>query len=136
VCVLGADLGRSFFPHGPAAGNKVRIEGVNFDVIGVLEKRGKFLGLENLDNTVHIPVTRFATGFAFRPGIRVVVKVGGLSKLEDAKEEVRGVMRKVRNLPSIHRRPSSPRSTGWAASSPASDCLSPDFPCLWAALGS
>jgi len=98
VCVLGADLATSFFPHGPAVGNKVRIEDTNFEVVGVLEKRGKFLGLENLDNTVHIPVTRFATGFSFRPGVRVVVKVGALSKLEDAREEVRGVMRKVRRL--------------------------------------
>ena len=98
VCVLGWDLARNFFPHGSGLGRKVRIGAMNFEVVGILEKRGKFLGLENLDNTVYVPVTRFANGFYFRPGIRIAVKVGGLSKLEDAKEEVRGVMRKVRRL--------------------------------------
>jgi putative ABC transport system permease protein len=98
VCVLGADVARSFFPHRDALGSRIRIGDAAFEVIGVLEKRGKFLGLENLDNTAHIPVTRLARGFVFWPGIRIVVKVGGLSQLEDAKEEVRGVMRRVRRL--------------------------------------
>jgi putative ABC transport system permease protein len=64
----------------------------------VVEKRGKFLGLENLDNTCYVPVTRFATGFIFRPGIRITVKVGSMANIQDAKEEIRGVMRKVRRL--------------------------------------
>jgi putative ABC transport system permease protein len=98
VCVLGADIARSFFPNGDAVGNKLRIDNTSFEVIGVLEKRGKFLGLENLDNTTYIPITRLAHGFVFWPGIRIIVKVGGLSALEDSKEEVRGVMRKVRRL--------------------------------------
>src|SRR5580765_1674023 len=98
VCVLGADIATKFFPNGGAVGQKVRIDDAGFEVIGVLDKRGKFLGLENLDNTVHIPVTRLARGFTFWPGIRIVCKVGGLSQLEDSKEEVRGVMRKVRRL--------------------------------------
>ncbi len=98
VCVIGADLARSFFPQGFAVGNKVRIDNAPFEVVGVVEKRGKFLGLENLDNTCYVPVTRFAAGFVFRPGIRITVKVGDLANIEDAKEEVRGVMRKVRRL--------------------------------------
>jgi len=99
VCVLGADIANSFFPHGNAVGSRIRIDDTTFEVIGVLEKRGKFLGLENLDNTAHIPVTRLARGFVFWPGIRIVVKVGGLAQLEDAREEVRHVMRRVRRLP-------------------------------------
>jgi len=98
VCVLGADLANSFFPRGDSVGGRIRIDNVMFEVIGVLEKKGKFLGIENMDNTVHIPVTRMARGFTFFPGIRIVVKVGGLSQLEDAREEVRSVMRVVRRL--------------------------------------
>ncbi len=98
VCVLGADLADSFFPHGSALGSAVRINNANFEVIGVLEKRGKFLGLENLDNTAYIPVTRFVRRFAFFPGIRIVVKVGTTSNIEESKEEVRSVMRRVRRL--------------------------------------
>jgi putative ABC transport system permease protein len=98
VCVLGSDLANSFFPQGGAVGQEVRINNAKFEVVGILEKRGKFLGLENLDNTVYIPVTRFVRRFAFFPGIRIAVKVGTLSSLDDSKEEVRGVMRRVRRL--------------------------------------
>jgi putative ABC transport system permease protein len=99
VCVLGADVASNFFPQGNAVGSRIRIEDMSFEVIGVLEKKGKFLGIENMDNTAHIPVTLMARGFTFFPGIRIVVKVGGLEQLDDAREEVRAVMRRVRRLP-------------------------------------
>jgi putative ABC transport system permease protein len=98
VCVIGSDIADSFFPHGSAIGSRIRIDDSNFDVIGVLEKRGKFLGLENMDNSAFIPITRLARGFTFFPGIRIVVKVGGLSEIEESKDEVRSVMRRVRRL--------------------------------------
>jgi putative ABC transport system permease protein len=99
VCVLGSDVATNFFPHGDAVGSRIRIDDMSFEVIGVLEKKGKFLGIENMDNTAHIPVTLMARGFTFFPGVRIVVKVGGLEHLDDAKEEVRAVMRRVRRLP-------------------------------------
>src|SRR5206468_12808011 len=40
----------------------------------------------------------FAAGFIFRPGVRITVKVGSVVNIDDAKEEIRGVMRKVRRL--------------------------------------
>jgi len=98
VCVIGADLAKNFFAPGPSIGNKIKIGNSAFEVVGVVEKRGKFLGLENLDNTCYVPVTRFAAGFIFRPGIRITVKVGSVADIDDAKEEIRGVMRKVRRL--------------------------------------
>ena len=98
VCVLGADVGKSFFPNGDAVGSRIRIDNMMFEVIGVLEKHGKFLGLENLDNTAHIPVTLLARGFTFFPGVRIVVKGRGLAQLDDMREEVRSVMRRVRRL--------------------------------------
>jgi putative ABC transport system permease protein len=98
VCVLGAEIATNFFPLSAAVGNRVRIADASFEVIGVMEKRGKFLGLYNMDNTAFIPVTRLARGFTLWPGIRIVVKVGGLAKLEEAEDEVRGVMRRVRRL--------------------------------------
>jgi putative ABC transport system permease protein len=98
VCVLGADIANSFFPIGSGIGKRIRIEDMTFEVIGVLEKRGKFLGIENLDNCAFIPLSRMARGFTFWPGVRIVVKLGGISKLEDAKDEVRSIMRRVRRL--------------------------------------
>jgi putative ABC transport system permease protein len=98
VCVMGADIATNFFPLGGAVGDRIRMDDATFEVVGVLEKRGKFLGLQNLDNTAFIPITRLAREFTFWSGIRIVVKVGALSELEDSKDEVRSVMRRVRRL--------------------------------------
>jgi putative ABC transport system permease protein len=97
--VIGVNVADALFPNQTnIAGTFVELAGRQFEIVGVLEKRGKFLGLENLDNTVYIPVTRFTRRFAFFPGIRIAVKVGSLADINDAREEVRGVMRRVRRL--------------------------------------
>lgn len=98
VCVLGADLAEKFFPRGSALGEKVRVGHTAVRVVGVLKKRGRFLGLASMDNIVSIPVTRFLSDFAWWPEVTIKVKVGDVAKLEEAKEEIRGAMRKIRRL--------------------------------------
>jgi putative ABC transport system permease protein len=98
VCVLGAELATNFFPYESALGKRVVVAGQNLEVIGVLEKRGKFLGMESLDNQLFLPITKFALDFGFRPGVFVRVKVRDLQSMDDAREEIRGIMRKIRRL--------------------------------------
>ena len=76
----------------------MRVGEATYEVIGVLEKRGKFLGLADLDNQLFIPATRFITSVAYNPGFTIKVKVGGVAKMDDAREELRGIMRTVRRL--------------------------------------
>jgi len=49
VAVLGATVAENLFPQGGAVGQVIRVKNVPFKVIGVLERRGKFLG-QNRDN--------------------------------------------------------------------------------------
>lgn len=99
VCVIGADLAANFFPYESPLGKKIRIEGSNLEVIGVLDKRGKFLGMESLDNQVLVPVTKFVSDLvSFRPPVMVRIKVRDLKEMDDAREEIRGIMRKIRHL--------------------------------------
>ena len=99
VCVIGADLAANFFPYESPVGKKIRIEGSNLEVIGVLDKRGKFLGMESLDNQVLVPVTKFVSDLvSFRPPVMVRIKVRDLKEMDDAREEIRGIMRKIRHL--------------------------------------
>jgi len=98
VCVLGAELAANFFPYESALGKRVVVAGQNLEVIGVLEKRGKFLGMESLDNQLFLPITKFALDFGFRPGVFVRIKVRDLQSMDDAREEIRGIMRKIRRL--------------------------------------
>jgi putative ABC transport system permease protein len=56
VAVLGMKLKREVFGAGGALGERVRIGGRPFRVIGVMEPKGQFLNID-LDDTVFIPVT-------------------------------------------------------------------------------
>ena len=97
VCVLGSFLADRFFPSGGALGQKVRIENHAFEVIGVLEKQGSLLGW-NQDNQVVIPITRFAQSFFFRPDYTVAVKSRTPDMVLETKEEIRGILRRVRQV--------------------------------------
>ncbi|MBN2057886.1 MAG: ABC transporter permease [Candidatus Saganbacteria bacterium] len=56
VVVLGQDLARKLFGGFPAIGEKVRINGSKFLVIGLFKKKGSIMGV-NMDEYVAIPVT-------------------------------------------------------------------------------
>ncbi|MBM3875980.1 MAG: FtsX-like permease family protein [Verrucomicrobia bacterium] len=98
VCVMGADLATSFFRYDTPLGKKVRVDETSYEVIGVIEKRGKFMGMESLDNQVHVPITRFVTDHQMRPGVTIRLKVRDMKQLDEAREELRGVMRRVRRI--------------------------------------
>ena len=67
-------------------------------VIGVLESQGTFLGMISLDNQAFIPLSQFERSFWNNPDLEVQVKVKDLAELDDAREELRGVMRRVRGV--------------------------------------
>jgi putative ABC transport system permease protein len=97
VCVLGADVAERFFRHESPLGQMLKVGEMRFEVVGVLAPFDKFLGLGS-DNHVLIPFAQFAAQFNPRPDITVLVKVNDLEKIEDAQEEVRGILRKARGL--------------------------------------
>ena len=99
VCVLGADVAANLFPNESPLGNKVHVGQSTFEVVGVLEKRGSFLGMVSLDNQVIIPINQIVSNFWSDPDCGLQLKVLDLERLEDAKEEVRGIMRKIRQVP-------------------------------------
>jgi len=98
VCVIGHDIASRLFEHESPIGKKITLGEASFEVIGVNEKRGKFMGMFSMDEEIHLPITQFISTISSRADVRIDVKVTDLSKLEDAKEELRGAMRKVRSL--------------------------------------
>jgi putative ABC transport system permease protein len=97
VCVLGADVAEKLFPQGGALGERIQISGKNYEVIGVNEKFGQFL-FANMDNQIIIPITRFTTDFNPYPYLLIMVKIRDATRVEDAKEELRGIVRKIRRV--------------------------------------
>jgi putative ABC transport system permease protein len=58
VAVLGTDVADALFPHQDPIGRPITVDGRAFQVIGVLEKKGAFLGGSN-DNLLIIPISTF-----------------------------------------------------------------------------
>ena len=78
---------------------KVKVGRLQFDVVGVMEKQGSLLGQESLDYSVYIPVNRFFQEFlSIRGSISIMVRAASTDNMDDTKEEVRGIMRKIRGL--------------------------------------
>jgi putative ABC transport system permease protein len=98
VCIIGNDVATNLFLKESPLGKKIKIGARRLEVIGVLEKRGSFLGMESFDNEVIIPIQQFLIGYWRNPDFTIQVKVKQIDHLEDAKEELRGVMRKIRHV--------------------------------------
>jgi len=98
VCVLGSEVAANLFQRVPPLGNRIMIGDTSFEVIGVLEKQGTFLGMFSLDNQALVPLPQFTSAFWHNPDYQIQVKVIELAQLDEAKEELRSAMRKVRRL--------------------------------------
>ncbi len=99
VCVLGAEVSTNLFPNENPLGKTVKVGAGAYRVVGVLEKQGSLLGMESLDNRVYVPINRFFHEFmSRRGGIQIWVRARSINDLDETKEEVRGILRKVRHL--------------------------------------
>ena len=98
VCVLGWEVAEKLFKFESPLGKKIFIGGYPFHVVGVLEKRGSIFG-ENLDENIHIPLGTFHKIFGSRRSLLIQVKVLDATILEEAKDELRGILRRVRRVP-------------------------------------
>jgi putative ABC transport system permease protein len=98
VCVIGNDVATNLFQRESPLGRKIKIGSRRLEVIGVLDKRGSFLGMDSFDNRVVIPIQQLLIGYWRDPDFTVEVKVKDLTHLEDAKEELRGLVRKIRHV--------------------------------------
>ena len=99
VCVIGLDVAQGLFGGEDPIGKKVRIGEQKYEVIGVFEKQGSFLGLFSFDSQVVIPLAAYEKYFktgAENASIRVKVK--DQKRMAEAREELRSDVRRVRGI--------------------------------------
>ena len=65
VAILGSEVAEQFFQGQDPIGSKIRIRNISFEVVGVLQAKGSFLG-NNQDDAVYIPLTTSATSLTGR----------------------------------------------------------------------
>ena len=98
LCVLGADTAKTLFPFGSAVGQRVKVGGINYGVVGVLESKGATVG-GNQDNFVLIPITTGLSRYgSWWRSLSIVVQVRDQGSYEDATEQVRGILRAARKV--------------------------------------
>jgi len=97
VLVIGFDVADALFPNESPMGKTVRIQGQTFEVIGVAAKQGSFLGLFSWDSMVAMPLTTFRRYFSSRNDGEIRVQYDGI-RMAAAKDELRGLMRRIRQL--------------------------------------
>jgi putative ABC transport system permease protein len=98
VCVIGAQVATNLFPAESPLGRKVQLGPASFEVVGVLEKQGSLLGMVSLDNQAIIPIRQFVSEFWNDPDCTIQVKALRLADLDETKEELRGLLRKIRRV--------------------------------------
>jgi putative ABC transport system permease protein len=99
VVVIGIETASQFFPHLDPIGRELRIDGLPYTVIGVLEKQGTVFGI-SLDRQVFGPFdSPLSRANHARTGLYgVVVQAPSAGVLQDAQERVREVMRRRHKL--------------------------------------
>ena len=99
VCVLGNALAKTVFPFGTAVGERLKINGFNYNVIGVLAAKGGALGGEQ-DNFAVVPVTTALNRVGrWARSLTILVQARDAASYEDTTEQVRGIMRVARKVP-------------------------------------
>ena len=97
VTVIGDGIREAFFGDQNPIGEYIKIDGVKFRIIGVLEKQGKFLGLFSVDKQAILPFGAYKRIFSRRGWMRLSVKVSP-EKLDEGLDEITSVMRHIRGL--------------------------------------
>ena len=98
VVVVGFDVADALFPNVSPIGKEIRIRNQLYTVVGVAARQGSFLGLFSWDSQVIMPLAAFGRSFPVRyaePEIRVQID---LQRAEEARDEIRGIMRRMRGL--------------------------------------
>ena len=100
VAVLGSELAAHLFEHQDPLSQEVKIDGIPFRVVGVLEKQGSnMLGNFNPDNQVYMPIGAVFKHFRrSRDTVTIVVRAPSTEMIPATTEEARGLMRRVRGL--------------------------------------
>lgn len=99
VCVVGDDIASGLFPGENPLGKKISLKNRKFRIVGVFRKQGKFLGLFSFDNQIIMPLGAFEKVYGRNMFITIRVKIKSEERVTEAKEELFGLMRRIRRLP-------------------------------------
>ena len=100
LVVVGAEVVDLLFPGAPATsalGQRLLVAGRPFTVVGVLERKGRLLGM-NMDQRLLVPFGTFGRLFGMKRSIGIAVAAPP-GKVNETEDELTGIMRRARHVP-------------------------------------
>ena len=98
VVILGTDVIQKLFPFQDPINQTISINGIGFDVIGTLQRKGEMFG-QSQDNFVIVPITAYLQYYGSRwTSLGISIKAPDGESFDLTKEEVIDQMRIVRGL--------------------------------------
>jgi len=99
VAVIGPDIAKTLYPDDNPLGKPIMIDGVTYEVIGVLEKRkGQLMKDQSADKSVMVPYRTYRKHLPMDDE-NLIGAVAYPGKMAEAEDQIRGVLRRRRNVP-------------------------------------
>jgi putative ABC transport system permease protein len=97
VAVIGNDVKDSLFPSIDPIGKVIRVDGVQYTVIGLAKAKGNVFG-QTQDAFVDVPVGTFFQTYGARTGISYAAQASSQEVLAQSQDEIRMLLRAYRHL--------------------------------------
>jgi len=97
VVVIGTDIVDALFPFVEPVGKEISIDGRRFEVIGVLQKKGRFL-FRSMDNVLLVPVNAIQKQDRRFNFMMADIKPVSAGQMDAAIDQTRDAMRRYRKL--------------------------------------
>lgn len=97
VCVIGWEIADKLYKDQDPVGQRIKVGGQSFFIIGVMEKRGQLFDF-SLDNNVLLPYTVFQKVFGKHRSLEIQAKAVSPDLVSDLKDQLEELMRRTRGL--------------------------------------
>jgi putative ABC transport system permease protein len=97
VAFIGNDVSNKFFPGVDPIGKTLKVDGVPYEVIGVAKAKGSVFG-QSQDKYVLVPLYSYFKTYGIRGEIQLFAKAINPSRMNEAEDEVRTLLRAFRHL--------------------------------------
>jgi putative ABC transport system permease protein len=99
VAVIGSDIAKTLYPDEDALGKPIMIDGVTYEVIGILEPRkGQLVKDQSADKAIMVPYRSYRKHLP-QDDEHFVGATAYPGRMAEAEDEIRGVLRRRRNVP-------------------------------------